>query len=83
MKYLDKQIEKIVKNKNRAENDLKDCQMNLSKAILERLNHADKMPLSQSDCERYLKEMNHYFTRIEHCNLVISELITLKQMNEG
>ncbi len=82
MKHLQNQINKAIKTKQRAQSDLIDCQKNLVNAIQARLNREDGEALSQSDCERYNREMNELFRKIDDCNLVIREFITLQQINE-
>ena len=83
MKYLDKQIEKIVKVKQKAQADLIDSQANFAKKINAHGSQEPKFALSKNECEMYMRDMYEYFDKIKHCEVVIAELIVLKQMNEG
>ena len=78
MKYLDKQIERVIKTKNRAQSDLKDLQNNYAKYLLS----SNELYLLQSDCNRYHNEMTFLYEKIKQCELIIQELILLKEMNE-
>lgn len=82
MKYLDKQIEKVIKTKQRAIADLIDCQNNLAKTINSHCSNEPKFILSKSDLDRYMRECNEYYDLISKCDVVITELNLLKAMNE-
>lgn len=81
MKHIDKQIEAVVKTKNRAKSDLIDLQNQMANAIKHRT--AGSATLGQSDCAGYFREINELYQTITTCEIVIGELIILKQMNEG
>lgn len=82
MKYLDKQIEKVVKVKQKAKEDLIDLQANFAKKLNSHVGQEPKFSLPLSECEMYMKEMYEYYEKIRLCETVVAELIILKEMNE-
>jgi len=82
MKYLDKQIEKVVKTRERAKSALIDTQHALANYINSHAKCEPKFFVSESDLDRYVRDCKEYYVIISKCDTVLTELILLKEMNE-
>lgn len=82
MKYLEKQIEKVVKTKNKAKSDLMYSQNALADYIKSHSNLEPKFPVSESDVARYTRDFKEYYELIAKCDAVLAELVLLKEINE-